>query len=427
MKRLHIAKICLFIGCALFLCGCRESEAVLETEVASETNIQETVQTLRILQYKVEIIEPLEGLIETYEATHPGVNIELESIGGGVDYPGMLRYRFAAGEYPDILNCNGDSELDSWESELLDLSDQPWVGRAIDKTLDAITKDGKVYGMPYNIEGYGVIYNKALFGKAGITKLPATLDELEQVCEQLEAAGIQPFVNGYQEWWVTGNHGFNAVLASRDDPDAFINGLRNGNRHLIQDGVANRYVRFLDLTLRYGQEASWTTDYSSQVTSFANGEAAMMQQGNWIQVQLTQIDPNLKMGILPIPIAAGVNDSIPVGVPSYWSVYKNSPVQALAKDFLNWMVASEEGQACLVDEFQFIPAFNDIAFTEDQLGELAVAVRSYQRRGKTLGWHWKKMPDGASNEIGAITQKYLSGRFTKEEMFDAIEKLIREM
>lgn len=75
----------------------------------------------------------------------------------------------------------------------------------------------------------------------------------------------------------------------------------------------------------------------------ASGEAAMMQQGNWTQGQIDGIDPDLNLGILPMPIddTPEDNDKLYVGVPSNWVVNKFSPVKEEAKIFLDWLVTSE--------------------------------------------------------------------------------------
>ncbi len=44
-----------------------------------------------------------------------------------------------------------------------DLSDQEWLKNAVDGSLDDVTLDGKVYGIPVSVEGYGLVYNKEIF------------------------------------------------------------------------------------------------------------------------------------------------------------------------------------------------------------------------------------------------------------------------
>lgn len=49
-----------------------------------------------------------------------------------------------------------------------DLSDQEWLKNTVDGSLDDVTLDGKVYGIPVSVEGYGLVYNKEIFKDAGI-------------------------------------------------------------------------------------------------------------------------------------------------------------------------------------------------------------------------------------------------------------------
>lgn len=382
--------------------------------------------TLKILQYKVEIIEPLAELAKEYEKLHPNVKIEIETAGGGIDYSGTLRSKFAAEDYPDIFNCGGYQQLDVWINEIEDLSDQPWVPRLIEGTATSMTKDGKIFGMPLNLEGYGFIYNKDLFEKAGIAEQPKTYEALVEAVEKLKAHDILPFSNGYQEWWVLGYHSFNSVLSNQENPDEFIREIKEGSVRLIDNEIANNWIKLLDLTVVNGQPNPLVVDYNTQVTEFAKGNAAMMQQGNWIQVQIDEIDEDIRLGILPYPVLTGINDKIHVDVPHNWVVYNKSPVKDIAKDFLNWMVSSETGLEYFNDECKFISPFEDVSITSEQLGDLAMVIEDYMEREKVLGWHWTKLPEGSAFEIGYYTQSYIGGSLTKEQLFEKIEKIIRD-
>lgn len=134
--------------------------------------------TVRIFNFKVEIVEQLAGLIEEYEKEHPNVKINVETVGGGADYSAALKAKFNSGDYPDIFFNGGFSELDLWIEHLEDMTDEPWVEHLVDAAKPPMTKDGRIYGMPVNLEGYGFLYNKELFAQAGISETPKTLDEL---------------------------------------------------------------------------------------------------------------------------------------------------------------------------------------------------------------------------------------------------------
>lgn len=137
-------------------------------------------KTIKIFQFKVEIAEALNRLKAEYESSHPGVKLDIQTVGGGSDYGAALKAKFAAGEQPDIFNVGGYRELDTWLEYLEDLSGESWAKDALEVAKEPMTKDGKLYGQPLALEGYGFIYNKDLFQKAGITEIPTTLEQLDQ-------------------------------------------------------------------------------------------------------------------------------------------------------------------------------------------------------------------------------------------------------
>lgn len=392
-----------------------------------ESDGNQQVKTIKLFQTKVEIADQLAALQKEYEASHPGVKLEIETVGGGADSGQALKAKFASGQQPDIFVNDGFASLDIWLDQLEDLSDQPWVKDLVEGAGESMTKDGKLYGMPVGIEGYGFLYNKDLFEKAGITKAPTTLPELEEAAKKLQAAGITPFVDGYQENWVLGLHNFNAALANQPDPDQFIKDVKTGAQTFKDNKVLQDWVNLLDLTVKYGNKNPLTTDYNSQVTEFASGKAAMMQQGNWTQVQISKINPNIKVGILPMPINAAENNKIFVGVPNNWVIYKNSPVKKEAKEFLNWLVSSETGKKYIVKEFKFIPAFKTIPYSAEDLGDIAASIQEYTKEGKVLGWNWSKLPDGAWSEFASTMQAYIAGQLSKDQMLENFDRTIKNL
>jgi raffinose/stachyose/melibiose transport system substrate-binding protein len=411
-------------------CGSKNEEKEPAVETATNTNTAVTEEpkkdvTLKIFNFKVEIAEQMNRLKEEYEKATPGVKLEIETVGGGADYGAALKAKVAAGDIPDIFNNGGFADRELWMEHLEDLSDQPWVSDVVDVAKEPMTKDGKIYGMPMNLEGYGFIYNKALFEKAGITELPTTLTQLEEAAKKLQAAGITPFANGYQEWWILGIHNINVAFANQANPDEFIKGLSDGTQKITGNEQFTNWTKLYDLTLKYGNKNPLTTDYNTQVTLFASGKAAMMQQGNWTQVQINGIDPNIKIGTLPMPITedGATSDKLFVGVPNNWVVNKNSEVKEEAKALLNWLVSTDAGKRYVVEEFKFIPALKSIEVKDEKvLGDIASDIIRYSKEGKTLSWNWFKFPDGATQEFGSAMQAYVAGKNTKEQMLESFQK-----
>lgn len=149
----------------------------------------------------------------------------------------------------------------------------------------------------------------------------------------------------------------------------------------------------------------------------------MLQQGNWAQQMILDVNPDIEMGFVPIPINDDKEkmDRLPVGVPNNWVVNKNSQYKEEAKDFLEWMATSETGQDYMVNKFKFIPAFKSIEAND--LGPLADDILAYSNEGKTISWNWFKYPDGAVNEYGALMQAYVDGQKTGDEMLQDFTKV----
>ena len=405
----------------LFVSACSSGNA----SDSNKSGSKDKKVVVDIFNGKVEIADQLKALTAKYTKEHPNVTFNIESVGGGADGSAALKAKFASNKAPDIFGSGGYQDAITWKDKYEDLSDQPWVKDAYPDALKPMTMDGKIYGQPVNMEGYGFAYNKKLFAKAGITELPKTFTQLEDAAKKLKAAGITPFSVGYAEWWVLANHGLNVPFAYQQDPDKFIKGLNDGTEKIAGNKAFDDYFKLLDLTIKYGNKNPLTTDYNTEVTQFANGETAMIQQGNWIQPMLDKISPNMEVGFIPMALNdnPAQADKLMVDVPTNWVVYNKAPEadKKAAKDFLNWMVTSDAGKTALVKDFKYIPAFKTIDAKAEDIGPLGADIQKYSKDGKTYSWQFMKYPDGAGQEFGAALQAYVGGQKSKDETEKALD------
>lgn len=408
---------------ALAACG---GGGTLNSDDSKDSGSSKDGKTLNVFQFKAEIAKDMEKMAKDYEK-ETGVKVVVQTVGGGSDYGAALKSQFASGNEPDVFNNGGFTEAKTWQDKLEDLSDEKWVSDLTDLSKEPMTIDGKLYGMPMNLEGYGFIYNKEIFKKAGITELPKTLTELTKASEKLKADGVTPFSIGYGEWWILGNHLLNIPVAQQDDPDQFIADLNAGKGKFEDNKQFKEFMNLFDLTIKYGNKNPLTTDYNTQVSQFAEGKTAMIQQGNWAQQLITDVNPDIEMGFIPMPINDDKEkmDRLPVGVPNNWVVNKNSKNKEEGKKFLEWMATSETGKDYMVNKFKFIPAFKSIEAAD--LGPLADDIIKYSKEDKTISWNWFKYPDGAVNEMGAIMQAYVGKQKTSEEMLQDFTKTWEKM
>ncbi|TCC23433.1 extracellular solute-binding protein [Kribbella speibonae] len=118
---------------------------------------------------------------------------------------------FTGGGGPDALYVYDDS-LAAWvEGDYL----QPLDGMAgVDEVYDAIypgnaqamTYDGKRYGLPYYTDATCLTYNAGILAQAGISKPPASLEELEAQALKIKSAGLLEYPIGLpaqlsDTWW----------------------------------------------------------------------------------------------------------------------------------------------------------------------------------------------------------------------------------
>ncbi|MHC1683614.1 MAG: ABC transporter substrate-binding protein [Clostridiaceae bacterium] len=386
--------------------------------------------TVDVFQFKVEAKDAFEKATKEYMNKHKNVTINVQTVGGGQDYGAALRSKFASGEEPAIYNIGGPQDALDWKSKLEDLSSEPWVSQAYDGVLEGVKLDGKVLGMPFNQEGYGFIYNKNIFKKAGID--PATIKtyaDLEKAVQALDVKkndlGIESvFALPGKETWVTGLHLSNVAFSNElKDP------VSTFNAKTIDFKYNEGLKKLFDLQIQYGVKPDGTNksinsvDYSTSVEQkFALGKVAIIQQGNWVYGSVEGVDKDLaeNIGILPMTIDGAKEGSIPVGVPMYWSVNstKDDETKKAAKDFLNWLYTSDEGKEMIVNEFKFIPAFKGYDASNLQPSDpLAKDIVKYSNEGKTMPWVFMGYPTGwGQNNLGSDMQKYISGDLAWEQL-----------
>lgn len=407
---------------ALTACG-GNNNASNNSQNGSAGKTSGEVKTVKIFQFKTEIVEGLNEMKVEFEKEYPNIKLDIQTVGGGADYAAALKTKFASGDAPDIFSNGGYAEMDLWGDKMEDLSDQPWVKDLIPMAAEPMTKDGKVYGMAMNLEGIGIIYNKDLFAKAGITETPKTLSALEEAAKKLQAIDVIPFGNAYSEWWLLGNQGISVAFAQQDNVDEFIKSLNDGTGTIVGNKTFEEWSNYLKLTVKYGQKNPLTTDANTHLAMFANGETAMMQEGNWSQTLVDNITPGMNIGMFPMPINedAEKNDKMTVGIPANLVVNKDSGSKEEAKTFLNWLVTSDMGKEYIVKKWKFIPALSTIEATPEDIGLLGSDVWNYVKENKVYGLQSAKFPDGVTQEFASVIQQLIADKVDVNGWMDGMQ------
>ncbi|CEG23887.1 Multiple sugar-binding protein precursor [Planococcus massiliensis] len=386
--------------------------------------------TVDIFQFKVEFKDQFEDVVALYEEENPDVNIDITTVGGGEDYGAALRSRFASGNEPAIFNIGGPQDVADWKDNLANLTDTDAAGAALDGTLDGVTVDSEVLGLPYNQEGYGFIYNTRLFDEAGID--PASITDfasLEEAVKTLDSKkdelGLDAvFALPGKEAWVTGLHLSNTFIA----PEFEHNVLDAFDAPKVEFEYGDAFKKILDLQNDYSAQPTVSLDYSQQVEElFSLERVAIIQQGNWVYGSIAGIDQELAdsgIGLMPIPVEGYEEGGLPVGVPMYWGVNSNQDEEVVeaSKDFLNWLYTSDAGKKAVLEDFKFIPAYEGYDTTKIT-DPMSKAIYEAAESGNTIGWVFMGYPTGWGEDVlGANIQKYLSDEADWEEVVDSAKE-----
>ena len=385
--------------------------------------------TVTLMQNKPEIDPQLQAYGKLW-AEKTGNRAVMKSIGGSssVTLGQQLRADYAAGEMPDIFIIAGIEDYYEWESLILDMSDEPWT----EDTSVAFKVDGKTYGFPVAVEGWGMAYNKDLLDMAGID--PATLtnygaykasfEKLDSMKDELGVLSVVSMAAGPEMGWVTAHHNFNSLLS---------NGLPYGDLSVTEDLLAgnvdaerlSEYADWVELLFKYADKSVLTTgNYDSQVGMFATGKSVFLHQGNWVDPNMEQAKATFTMGYAPHGSMKADTDGIFVSAPSYYVINKDSKNLEAAKQFLNDMVYTPEGQKFMVEEAGMLPAFGNITLQPD--GQLSKSVQQYSAAGKVYSWNqYNFSGDFRDQTLAPIYNQFANGSIDKAQfirlMTDAFE------
>lgn len=359
--------------------------------------------TIRWMQFQVEYTNQVKQMAKAYEEEHPNVKIEVEVIGD--DYYDVLKTKASSGDMPDVFMTAGYNEIVTYKDYVTDLSDQAFVAQIADGATECVSLDGKVVGLPVQMSGNGIVYNKKIFEENGL-QIPKTLTELEEVCKTLQDKGITPFANQFKDDWLLGqfvNYGF----AGGEDTIGFLSDLSAGTAKIAETEKMKDIMNVLDLMLTYGQNKPLDAGWNEAAATFALGEQAMIFEGIWAYDTIAEIAPDMEVGMFALPMTDDAADTkLAADVNGVWHVSNTSQHPEVAKDILNWIVSSEAGQDFLLNQCQVIPAMKGMEFQGSN--PLSKDVSAYIEEGSTIIWSWPLWPDGYYNESGKKLQDYIS-------------------
>lgn len=417
---------------ALSLAACGSKEKVEKTDVdvtIDQIKLGEDYTDLKadlkFLTHKTDVIDTnFQRYLEEFHKTYPDINVEYEGI---TDYGNDVTTRLSTGDWGDICMVPSTVDLDELPNFFTSFGDYDTLSKDY-LMLTGKTYDGNVYGMPSMGNVQGVVYNKAVFEKAGVKELPKTpdefLDALQKIKDNTDAI---PLYTNFAADWTMGAW------------DAYIDGCATGQADFAHEGRTKGKDPFADRGDGTGPYAVYdilyeavsrglteddptTTDWEGSKGMMNKGEIGCMVLGSWALVQIQSAGENADdIAYMPFPISIDGKQYASAGSDYCYGINCNSSAdeQIAAMVYIKWLVEesgfeTDEGgiSAKVGSEFpESLSAFDDVELLFD------VPVPKGE---ETLGSDINNESELGINVSGAIPKEVLEsaldGSKTMEEM-----------
>lgn len=441
MKRLFCTLMAAALALSVFGCAApeaagtetaapAESEQTSQPAEAAETEAPAGDIVLRVSLMKTQWVDAMEEVKAMYLAENPQIkDIEFEIIHSG-NYWDNLKGKLASENLPDIMQMNLGGILQDWSPYLMPLNGLEVLSQFDDTAIEAGTIDGNEYLVPMGAEGFGIVYNMRLLEQVGVTEIPNTFSELVSLCEKLDAAGIQPFVNHYKEANLTFVSHFGAIaLVAKDDGMAFMNQLKSAEGvDLSNDAEYHDYLDFLDLTMKYGNQDAVNVDSNTAQNIFMTEGAAMItDEGSWMTPSIAATNPDLLNYVTQgaIPLTDDPSDTKLCTFTTDLCINKDTKYPEEAKKFVSWFVSDPDVLDYMANTVANMSANKNATVDPEVLGHLARDVKAYMDSGMSLIHYGYYIPDEIKTDLGALGQKYISGVITQDEFLKTYADLFR--
>ena len=433
--------------CAVFIF----SMAACSGKTNNTDKTEKEALEIYFLNFKPEAAEVYDRIAADYEK-ETGVKLKVVTAASNT-YEQTLTGEIAKSDAPTIFQINGPVGFRAWKKYCADLKDTKFYSFLTDKSL-AITEDGGVYGIPYVIEGYGIIYNEEITDKyfalgdkkteltsmAQINSFKALKELVEDMQAHKDELGIDgvfastSMSSGNQWRWTThlANIPFYYEFSENEEYSDTVSAALDApeTEFKYSDNMKNLFSLYTDNSVTE-KKLLGSKSVADSMSEFALGKAAMVQNGTWAWSEIADVAGNTvkEDKIKFLPLYTGVDDEekqgLCVGTENYLAV--NSTVseekQKASVDFLEWLFGSETGKKYVVNELNFVTPFN--TFDEDELPKEPLAAElvkwTAKKDIKSVPWTFAAFPgDSFKSDFALALLSFVQGSADWDEVKNTV-------
>lgn len=314
-----------------------------------EGSSEDGVVKLRVMAYNAESTRAT--YLKYLDEKLPNIDIEFEFVSTD-NFDNVLNSQLQAGEGPDIIEVGGQTKLLASAGYLMDLTDQEFISKYTDSGLQACTVDGKVYAEPLQSWFEGIFYNKKIFKDNGF-EVPKTWDEFIQLHKTMKEKGIKAQTMGAQSYEPMMKQSIglvNNMFYSDSSNMEFDEKFNEGTGKLEE-----KWLPAVEEWYKIVEEGCLDKEmlglsYDQALDEFATEKAAMWECGPWAVETILEKNPDIEMGMFPIPGTDAAKPGWLVGGPgSAWAVNAKTEHADEVMQVLE-LTSSEEAQKALAKD-----------------------------------------------------------------------------
>ncbi len=226
--------------------------------------------------------EGFETAVEKFKAANPDINV-IVNINDREAHKTAIR-NFLTADAPDVTSWYPGNRMGPFvDAGLFEPIDDVWEENGLKEDMAAImptmSRDGKIWGVPYSYYQWGIYYRKDIFDLLGLEEF-ATWDDMLAGCAKMKENGVTPFTIGVKFLWTAA--GVFDYLNLRTNGYDVHNGLTAGEIKYTDP----RIVATMDNWETLINECGFVDNHASMnwqdaIAPFANGDAAMYVMGNF--------------------------------------------------------------------------------------------------------------------------------------------------
>ncbi|HAU86351.1 MAG TPA: ABC transporter substrate-binding protein, partial [Lachnospiraceae bacterium] len=363
-----------------------------------------------------------------------GVKVTVQTAASGT-YESTLKSEMAKSDAPTLFQVNGPVELATWKDYCYDLADSALYKDLKSDDFALIGDDGKVQGIAYVIETYGLIYNKKILADYckmdnavvssaeeinSFDKLKAVADDIQKRLDEindkygydLQGAFTSAGMDSSSDWRFKTHLANLPIYYEYKDKEIKETDAIEGTYLDNYKNIWDLYIT--DATCDKALISSKTCDDAT--AEFAMGNAVFYQNGTWAYdgIKGNEIADE-DIGMMPIYIGAPgeENQGLCTGSENYWCVNNKASEEDIQAtlDFVQWAVESDKGRDSMSHDMGFVTPFK--TFTGDYVANnpLITAANESIEAGKTpVSWNFSTIPsENWKNNVGNALLEYAQG------------------